>query len=156
MTSAYKRGLASEHACISKLILAGYSPCIPATGGESYDLVVVDGKAPIKIQVKSTRSRDYNKYEVFVCKGNTDKRSYTEDEVDYFCVHIVPEDCWFIIPRAATKDRKKIRIDPYCPDHEFWAYKDDWSLGGKAPIFDTIIEPLHKKRGRELPVWSMQ
>ena len=157
MTSAYKKGLASEHACISKLILSNHVPCIPASGGESYDIAVINDDKIVKIQVKSTRSKDYNKYECIICKGRSSKSVYDENEIDYFCVHIVPEDMWFIIPHSATKGRKKIRIDPYCPEHEFWQYKEDWTLGVNDPV---VIEATDKRQGkrptREKPIWSVQ
>lgn len=98
-------------------------------GTTDYDLVVdVNGKLK-KIQVKSSVKGDSN---FNICKGTNGQKGskkypYPEDTVDFFAVHDVVNDDWYIIPRSATGDAMNLRI-AMKREGKYTRYKDNWNF----------------------------
>ena len=95
-----------------------------------YDLVIENSDGFLKkIQVKSSSKGDGN---VNICKGTssnggTGKYVYPEDAVDYFAVHDIVYDTWYMIPRSVTGDKMSLRI-ALKRDGVYTPYKEDWSF----------------------------
>ena len=91
----------------------GYMVSQP-NGTADYDLVVDVNGSLKKVQVKSSTKGDGN---VNICKGTNAVKSgkqgkypYPEESVDFFAIHNIPQDDWYIIPRSATGDSLNLRI----------------------------------------------
>ena len=96
-----------------------------------YDLVIENSDGVLKkIQVKSSTKGDGN---VNICKGTgprsggCGKYEYPEGAVDYFAVHDIVYDVWYMIPRSVTGDKKSLRI-ALKRDGVYTPYKEDWSF----------------------------
>lgn len=82
-----------------------------------------------RLQVKSTNSlSDGRRYQVEAVNGG-DKTPYEEGVLDYFIVHVIPEETWYIIPYSFVS-AKKIVIYPNNPDSnaKYEIFKDAWYL----------------------------
>jgi hypothetical protein len=132
-----KQGERSEmifaHKC---MIEYGYSISIPFTT-EDYDVIVDTKEKLIRVQIKSSIKGDGN---VMICKGTNAVKSgkqgkypYPEGGLDFFAVHDIVNDTWYMIPRSVTGDVKNLRIalkraGKYTP------YKDNWDFDEHYPI----------------------
>ena len=124
-----RQGEKSEQIFATKCFVEyGYMVSQPY-GTADYDLVVdVDGLLK-KIQVRSSIKGDGN---VNICKGTNGhsglkKYPYPEGSVDFFAIHDIPQDSWYIIPRTATGDAMNLRI-ALKREGKYTCYKDNWSF----------------------------
>lgn len=106
----------------------GYMVSQP-NGTADYDLVVDVNGSLKKVQVKSSIKGDGN---VNICKGtngtgNVGKYPYPEENVDFFAIHNIPQDDWYIIPRSATGDAMNIRI-ALKRKGKYSGYKNNWEF----------------------------
>ena len=106
----------------------GYMVSQP-NGTADYDLVVDVNGSLKKVQVKSSIKGDGN---VNICKGtngtgNVGKYPYPEENVDFFAIHNIPQDYWYIIPRSATGDAMNIRI-ALKRKGKYSGYKNNWEF----------------------------
>ena len=131
-----KQGERSEmifaHKC---MIEHGYSVSIPFTT-ENYDLIVDVNSKLLKVQVKSSIKGDGN---VNICKGTNAVKSgkqgkypYPPESIDFFAVHDVVNDTWYMIPRSVTGDAMNLRIalkraGKYTPYRDNWNFADNIS-----------------------------
>jgi len=133
MKNTVKQGERSEmifaHKC---MIEHGYSVSIPFTT-ENYDLIVDVNSKLLKVQVKSSIKGDGN---VNICKGTNAVKSgkqgkypYPSESIDFFAVHDVVHDIWYMIPRSATGDVKNLRI-ALKRKGKYTPYKDNWGFCG--------------------------
>ena len=99
-----------------------------------YDLIVEVDKKPLRIQVKSSRRQcDGGARNVMICKGTNAVKSgkqgkypYPENSIDFFAIHDVNSNEWFIIPRSATGDAKQIRLSK--GEGKYSKFKDNWEF----------------------------
>ena len=106
----------------------GYMVSQP-NGTADYDLIVDVNGSLKKVQVKSSIKGDGN---VNICKGtngtgNVGKYPYPEENVDFFAIHNIPQDDWYIIPRSATGDAMNIRI-ALKRKGKYSGYKNNWEF----------------------------
>ena len=106
----------------------GYMVSQP-NGTVDYDLIVDVNGSLKKVQVKSSIKGDGN---VNICKGtngtgNVGKYPYPEENVDFFAIHNIPQDDWYIIPRSATGDAMNIRI-ALKRKGKYSGYKNNWEF----------------------------
>lgn len=105
---------------------------IPFGDNQKYDCIV-DGESISRVQVKSTSRRDKHnncdRYHALIARGSGSKLSYSKDEVDFIAVHILPTDCWYIIPIEAVEGRKTINLYPHNDtDGKYEEYLERWDL----------------------------
>jgi hypothetical protein len=75
---------------------ASWPECGEAWGdSDRYDLIVDSGRRLWRVQVKSTRYVGERRFSI-TARGCT--AAYTEDEIDFLAVYIVPLDFWYVIP----------------------------------------------------------
>ena len=126
-----RQGEKSEQIFATKCFVEyGYMVSQP-NGTADYDLVVdVDGSLK-KVQVKSSIKGDGN---VNICKGTNAVKSgkqgkypYPEESIDFFAIHNIPNDDWYIIPRNATGDAITLRI-ALKREGKYTRYKDNWNF----------------------------
>ena len=95
------------------------------TSTADYDLVVDVGDSVYKVQVKSSRKGNGN---ANICKGTgKSKRAYDDGAVDFFAVHDVPHDEWYIIPKSFTGDIQNIRL-AYKRQGKYTQFKKNWGF----------------------------
>ena len=109
-------------------------------GTTHYDLIVEVDNKPLRVQVKSSR----NVTECMISKGTNGngnrgrgKYPYPEDSIDFFAVHDVPNDKWFIIPRSYTGNAIKIRFS-YNKGTKYVKYLDNWTFSQDGKEEETI------------------
>ena len=108
----------------------GYMVSQP-NGTTDYDLVVdVRGKL-FKVQVKSSIRDSGN---VNICKGTNAVKSgkqgkypYPIGSVDFFAIHYIPQDDWYIVPREVTGDAMSLRLS-LKRDGKYTRYKNNWNF----------------------------
>ena len=124
-----RQGEISEQIFATKCFVEhGYMVSQP-NGTTDYDLVVDVNGSLKKIQVKSSAKGDGN---VNICKGNNGQRGskkypYPEESIDFFAIHNIPQDDWYIIPRSITGDVMNLRI-ALKRSGKYSKYKDNWSF----------------------------
>jgi hypothetical protein len=99
-----------------------------------YDVVVDNGRRLLRVQVKSVAKRHRDSYEINAGRGRFIKRAYTCAEIDFLAAWIVPDDTWFIIPVAALRCRKTLRLSR---SGHFLGYREAWTLLG-LPRLDRL------------------
>ena len=133
-------GEKSEVIFMSKCFVdLGYMVSRPI-GTTHYDLIVeVDNKC-LRVQVKSS----HNSTEALICKGTNGngnkgkgKYPYPEDSIDFFAIHDIQKNEWFIIPRSMTGDSKKIRYS-YKKGTKYIKYWNNWEFNPNGKE-ETII-----------------
>ena len=109
-----RQGEKSEQIFATKCFVEyGYMVSQP-NGTTDYDLIVDVNGSLKKVQVKSSTKGDGN---VNICKGTNAVKSgkqgkypYSEESIDFFAIHNIPQNDWYIIPRSATGDALNLRI----------------------------------------------
>jgi hypothetical protein len=104
-----KLGEQAEAVFLSKATGMGLSVAKPWGDSERYDLIVGSGRRLWRVQVKSTRYVGERRFSI-TARGCT--AAYTEDEIDFLAVYIVPLDLWYLIPVKAFTPRKCLRFYP--------------------------------------------
>ena len=135
-----RQGEMSEQIFANKCFVEyGYMVSNPI-GTADYDLVVDVNSSLKKVQVKSSIKGDGN---VNICKGTNAVKSgkqgkypYPEESVDFFAIHDIPQDSWYIIPRTATGDAMNIRI-ALKGEGKYTSFKNNWN-------FNTPLDLLEK------------
>jgi hypothetical protein len=113
----------------------GLSVAKPWGDSDRYDLIVDSGRRLWRVQVKSTRYMGERRFSI-TARGCT--AAYTEDEIDFLAVYIVPLDIWYVIPVKAFAPRKCLRFYP----------EDEGSLGR----YEKYREAWWLMKGEEAPV----
>ena len=114
------------HKALSEHNLVVSTPAVTT----DYDLVLENSAGILKkIQVKSSQKGDGN---VNICKGTSSgggsgKYVYPEDAIDYFAVHDIVHDTWYMIPRSVTGDKMSLRI-ALKSKGIYTKYKEDWTF----------------------------
>ena len=69
-----------------------------------------------------------------ICKGTNAVKSgkqgkypYPEESIDFFAIHNIPKNDWYIIPRSATGDTMNLRI-ALKREGKYTRYKDNWNF----------------------------
>jgi hypothetical protein len=88
-------GEQAEAAFLNKATGLGLKGAKPWGDSDRYDLIVDSGRRLWRVQVKSTRYVGERRFSITV-RGRT--AAYTEDEIDFLAVYIVPLDFWYVIP----------------------------------------------------------
>jgi len=117
MKNTKRDGELAESAFLHKALEMGLKVCKPFGDSERYDFIVDNGRKLWRIQVRSTRTLRHGKlYSVATCftihdaKGPAQQVPYTDEEVDFLAVQIVPEKTWYLIPVAALRGRLRLNF----------------------------------------------
>ena len=80
----------------------GYIISKPFGDNSKYDLIVDTGDELQRIQIKSTSRKDTSSgmdcYNCLVCSGRKVKQKYSDSDIDYVVIYVIPEDTWYKIP----------------------------------------------------------
>ena len=122
-------GEAAESAFLAKAIQMGFGVSKPWGDSDRYDFVVDAGGRLWRVQVKSAyRSTKEGGYTVHAF-GNENRDPYTAADVDVLVAYLVPEDAWYVVPIAAFKRIKSMKLFPASrrrrSKHE--VYREAWA-----------------------------
>ncbi len=56
------------------------------------------------------------------------ERLYTEKEIDYFAIYVLPEDVWYIFPAKRLAGMMTVGLTPHRKGHKYERYKENWWL----------------------------
>ena len=106
----------------------GYMVSQP-NGTADYDFIVDVHGSLKKVQVKSSIKGDGN---FNICKGTNGhsklkKYPYPEESIDFFAIHNIPTNDWYIIPRSATGEAMNLRI-ALKRVGKYSRYKNNWEF----------------------------
>ena len=124
-----KEGEQGELAFLCKASRLGFALSLPYGHMQRYDFVVDSGRNVWRVQVKTTEHMLNGLYLVGIHhRANRSAHAYTESEIDFVAVYILPEQTWYILPvREVTEHRSLLfrpkgyaRRDPYAHYREAW------------------------------------
>jgi hypothetical protein len=114
MKSNNQRGEWTEARFMIRACEHGFNVSRPWGGSSRYDFAVELNGQFLRVQVKSTTWKKDGVAYVFGLAGPARKR-YTEEEIDFFAVYVIPEDPWYIIPASVVVGLKSsLRLYPHC------------------------------------------
>jgi len=119
-------GEQAEAAFLNKAISLGLNVAKPWGDSERYDFIVDSGRRLLRVQVKSTRYlREHNRFRITPGAGGV---LYTNKDIDFVAVYIVPLDLWYIIPVNAFTNRTCLRFYPRTNNSRgsFEKYREAW------------------------------
>jgi hypothetical protein len=120
-------GEQAEAAFLNKATSLGLSVSKPWGDSERYDFVVDAGRRMLRVQVKSTAYQHDGRCRYSI-NALCHAALYTEDEIDFLAVYIVPLDLWYIIPVKACLNRKSLRFYPKATTFRsrYEKYREAW------------------------------
>lgn len=120
-------GEQAEAAFLNKATSLGLSVSKPWGDSERYDLIVGSGSRLSRVQVKSTQHEHLGQYRYSICNYRHGTL-YTEDEIDFLAVYIVPLNIWYIIPVKACLNHRNLRFYPGSKNSRgrYEKYREAW------------------------------
>jgi hypothetical protein len=124
-----KEGEQGELAFLSKASSLGFALSLPYGHMQRYDFVVDSGSRLWRVQVKTCNHMLNGLYLVGTHhRANRRSLAYTEAEIDFVAVYILPEKTWYILPVREVTDHRQLlfrpkgypRRDPYAHYREAW------------------------------------
>src|ERR1700731_3171404 len=95
----HEQGERGELAFLCKATNLGFALSLPYGQRHRYDFVVDGGGNIWRVQVKTTVRMAWGMYQVGIHRRSNQKgRAYTESEIDFVAVYILPEETWHILP----------------------------------------------------------
>jgi len=136
MRNTKREGEVAQAAFIHKALKMGLTVLEPFGDSERFDYVVNRMRRFCRVQVRSSQTMSrWKMYSVASCyKINRGKKvpalqvAYTEDDIDFLAVYLVPEDTWYLLPVAALRGRLRLTFhskDRGKPGPEA-EYKEAW------------------------------
>jgi hypothetical protein len=102
-------------------------PSIPDTDIMGYDVIVHCENNLYKIQIKSTSFVRGKSYKVNSGKNKYSNDKYTKNHADFFAMHIVPINIWYIIP-VEEISVTTINLYPEDINNKYYQFKSAWHL----------------------------
>jgi PD-(D/E)XK nuclease superfamily protein len=126
-----KQGERGELAFLSKASSLGFDLSLPYGQGHRYDFVVDGGRDLWRVQVKTTEHMLNGLYLVGIHhRANRNAHAYTESEIDFVAVYILPEQTWYILPVREVTEHKSLLFRPkgYARRDPYAHYREAWHL----------------------------
>jgi hypothetical protein len=107
----------------------GFPLALPYGHLHRYDFIVDGGRNLWRVQVKTSSFlvRGFCR----LCVYNYNSRAgYTESEIDFVAVYIIPEDTWYILPVREILERRTLFFRPngYTGSDPYAHYREAWHL----------------------------
>lgn len=124
-----KRGEWVELQFLARATAHGLTVSKPWGDSTMYDYVVESGGVFRRVQVKSSMAMIGKDY---ICSCHPPTRptqAYTEDEIDFVAIFIIPLEVWYVIPVSVVQKRKwGIAINPRRKRSKYFPYLEAWHL----------------------------
>jgi hypothetical protein len=123
------QGELGEVAFMHKATSLGFPLALPYGHLHRYDFIVESGKNLWRVQVKTSGFMMRGLYRLCIYHHtNRVGHAYTESEIDFVAVYIIPEETWYILPVREVLGRQILlfrpkgypRVDPYADYREAW------------------------------------
>ena len=124
-------GELGETAFMHKATSLGFGLALPYGHLHRYDFIVESGSNLWRVQVKTTAYMVDGSYQVCIRRNTpTSTLAYTESEVDFVAVYIIPEETWYILPVREVVERQALRIRPkgHRRAGRYAYYREAWHL----------------------------
>jgi hypothetical protein len=120
-------GEQAEAAFLNKATSLGLAVARPWGDSERYDFIVDSGRRLLRVQVKSTKHLLEGRFR-FSVKVRAGTAFYTEQEIDFLAVYIVPLDLWYLIPIKACANRRTLQFYPKAKNMRgrYEKYREAW------------------------------
>jgi hypothetical protein len=125
------QGELGEVAFMHKATSLGFPLALPYGHLHRYDFIVESGKNLWRVQVKTSGFKMRGLYRL--CIYHSTKRTghaYTESEIDFVAVYIIPEETWYILPVREVLGRQILLFRPkgYTRPDPYAHYREAWHL----------------------------
>jgi hypothetical protein len=121
-----QRGEAAEAAFLSKAASLGFQVAKPWGESSHFDFILYTGSRCWRVQVKSTQCSRHQYYSVMLKRGN---RGYTEADVDFIVVYLVPINAWYVFPIEVVSDKGSLTFSPRAGSRSrSEPYREAWCL----------------------------
>jgi len=120
-----RRGEAVEAAFLARASHLGFRVSKPWGDSDRYDFVVEGEQGFWRVQVKLTTCRRGAAYALSLTTGG---RTYTNADIDFLVVYVVPEDLWYIIPIERVTSLRGLGLLPHSRKSKFDRYREAWCL----------------------------
>ena len=125
-----EQGDLGEVAFLHKAMSLGFAAAKPYGQNHRYDFIVGGGKNLWRVQVKTCAAAKDDLYKVGVyCTLNGVRVPYTDSELDFVVVYIMPNEMWYLLPAREVVGQMYLRFrgpseihhrDPYAHYREAW------------------------------------
>lgn len=109
----------------------GFVVAQPYGTNHPFDFIVQGGRNLWRMQIKSVVHMSEGLYSLCVRRSEGQKLlAYSESEVDFVAVYIMPEDIWYILPVREVVKRLTLRFRPkgYHRPDIYAHYREAWHL----------------------------
>jgi PD-(D/E)XK endonuclease len=90
-----------------------------------YDFIVECNGCVLRIQVKSTMSRNRKTY---LCTLYSARRC-EDDDFDFLAAYVIPLDLWYLVPaEVVVTGKQKLCLSPQYPNSIYEPYREAWHL----------------------------
>jgi hypothetical protein len=120
-----EQGNVSEIEFLARAIRKGLSVSRPMFV-EKYDCLIDNGKDVLKVQIKSTTHWNKSSWQVSLRNGCTQKEKYKKGDCDFFAIHIIKLNVWYILPFESVSP--KVCLHPDLDSCRYDKYKEAWNL----------------------------
>jgi len=128
--STNEQGDLAEAAFVLKAMSLGLVVAKPFGQNHRYDFMVDGGSGLWRVQVKASSHMSWGSYHACISRKKAGiKVAYTESELDFVVVLIVPEQTWYVLPVRVVVGRMALMFrgqnlkhhrDPYAYYREAW------------------------------------
>jgi PD-(D/E)XK endonuclease len=133
-----KRGEWAELVFAMRAIELGLRLGRPWGESSGYDFTVDQGSRIVRVQVKSTISRQGKGY---WCTLKDSKGPYKKGSFAFVAAYVIPEDVWFIIPEKIVRGMWGVGLYPKLESAKYREYQEAWHLlRGETPGVIARIE----------------
>ena len=126
-----RQGEIAELAFMHMAMERGFAVSKPYGDSTRYDFIVEGEGKLTRVQVKSTSQLFQGGYFLNAQRRlNWGVCPYDQEEVDVIAAYVTPENAWYVIPVAALKSRKSLRVYPHRPtkDWKWGRFRERWEL----------------------------
>jgi len=121
-----RAGEAAEAAFLSKATSLGFEVAKPWGESSRFDFIMHTGSRCWRVQVKSTRAMQHQHYAVTLRHRG---RAYTQDEIDFLVLHVVPVNVWYVFPVEVICAKSRVRVTPRRGSRSrLELYREAWCL----------------------------
>lgn len=120
-----EQGNVSEVEFLARTIRKGLSVSRPMFV-EKYDCIIDNGKQVFKVQIKSTTHFNKTSWQVSLRNGCTQKEKYKKGDCDFFAIHIIKLNIWYILPFDVVSP--KVCLHPELDSCRYDRFKEAWFL----------------------------
>jgi hypothetical protein len=105
----------------------GFEVSKPFGDSARYDVTVEFKGRFLRIQVKSTTVGRCDGYSCMIHRDG--EHGYTDEQIDFFAIYVVPKDVWYIVPiEVGMKLKRHIFLMPGHKEQKYEAYREAWHL----------------------------